>query len=296
MSLEKITSSEAIPMDRLVGEGPVLQILWVDPQRPLVGANVREPHRHDYHELFVLTDGSMQHRIDDEPVGHGPGSVLLIGRGQMHVLDEATDARGVVVRFAEEMLVGAAHQASPGWLLVRSRSCLMQPPSHERQHLEMLLRMLDEELQRPQDPRSGALQSYYLSASLLLIDRWQGAQALDVPLPQNPDVEMFQNFGRLLEAEYMRHHDAGWYADQLAISANHLAALLTGLTGRSTKKLVSDRVMTEAQRLLRHTNLTVQQVAYRLGYDDPLYFSRAFRQHVGQPPSVYREQANATAS
>jgi AraC-like DNA-binding protein len=168
---------------------------------------------------------------------------------------------------------------------------VLQPPAGEREQLEALLRMLDGELARPQDPHSGTLEAYFLSAVLLLIDRWQAAQSLEVPAAPSADVELFQRFAQLLEAEYAVHHDAAWYADQLAVSPNNLAAILGSLTGRSTKKLVSDRVMTEAQRLLRHTTLTVQQVAYRLGYEDPLYFSRAFRQHVGEPPSAYRERA-----
>ena len=35
--------------------------------------------------------------------------------------------------------------------------------------------------------------------------------------------------------------------------------------------------MLEAARLLRFTDLTVGEIAHRVGYDDPLYFSRAFK-------------------
>jgi AraC family transcriptional regulator, transcriptional activator of pobA len=54
---------------------------------------------------------------------------------------------------------------------------------------------------------------------------------------------------------------------------------------------VLDRVMSEAARLLRFTDLTVQQVALRVGYDDPLYFSRAFKRHFGDSPVAYRAQS-----
>ncbi|MCW2960664.1 MAG: transcriptional regulator, AraC family [Thermoleophilia bacterium] len=290
--LERITSVGAIPIDRLIGDGPAVQIIWVDAEHPLETGVVREAHRHDYHELFFVGSGTMEHRIDGELVRHAEGSALLVGRGQVHVLERATDLDGVVVRFSEDMLTGAAQQASPGWMLVQARSCVMEPPATERAHLTMLLRMLDDELQRAPDARSGTLQAYYLSAVLLLIARWQGEQPDDDTAGQTTELILFQSFGRLLEAEYAQHHDATWYAHQLAISPGHLASMLTRLTGRSTKKLISDRLMTEAQRLLRHTNLTVQQVAQRVGYDDPLYFSRAFRQHVGEPPSAYREHVS----
>src|SRR5688572_25182333 len=62
MSIDKVTSPGAIPLDQLVGEGPVVQILWIDAEHPVAANHAREPHRHDYHELFVLADGTMAHR------------------------------------------------------------------------------------------------------------------------------------------------------------------------------------------------------------------------------------------
>ena len=49
--------------------------------------------------------------------------------------------------------------------------------------------------------------------------------------------------------------------------------------------------MLEAARLLRFTDLTVGQVAHRVGYDDQPYFSRAFKRHVGE----WRRRPTASA-
>jgi len=46
--------------------------------------------------------------------------------------------------------------------------------------------------------------------------------------------------------------------------------------------------MLEAARLLRFTDLTIGEVAHRAGFADPLYFSRAFKRHAGEPPMAYR--------
>ena len=62
------------------------------------------------------------------------------------------------------------------------------------------------------------------------------------------------------------------------------------MTGRGTKELITDRRMLEAARLLRFTDLTVGEVAFRAGFDDQLYFSRAFKRHRGEAPTSYRER------
>jgi AraC family transcriptional regulator of arabinose operon len=46
--------------------------------------------------------------------------------------------------------------------------------------------------------------------------------------------------------------------------------------------------MREARRLLVETDLTVAEVARKVGFEDPLYFSRCFRHLTGVPPSHYR--------
>ena len=59
-------------------------------------------------------------------------------------------------------------------------------------------------------------------------------------------------------------------------------------------ELVLDRVMLEAARLLRFTTLTVGEIAFRAGYTDQLYFSRAFRRRYGAAPTDYRRAEPTT--
>lgn len=47
--------------------------------------------------------------------------------------------------------------------------------------------------------------------------------------------------------------------------------------------------MQEACKLLRSTKRTVQEIGAELGYEDPFYFSRAFRKVMGVSPRKYRD-------
>ena len=53
--------------------------------------------------------------------------------------------------------------------------------------------------------------------------------------------------------------------------------------------------MLEAARLLRFTDLTVGEIAYRVGFGDQLYFSRAFKRHSGEAPMNYRARSRGRA-
>ena len=92
-------------------------------------------------------------------------------------------------------------------------------------------------------------------------------------------MQLYRRFDRMLERDFARHHDAAHYADTLAVPPAQLSRVLAHVTGRTTKQLITDRVMLEAARLLRFTDLTVGEIAFRAGFEDQLYFSRAFKRH-----------------
>lgn len=256
------------------------------------------PHRHDYHELIWVRSGSGSHSVDGERVDAGAGTITVIGRGQVHRFDEARGIDGAVVDFSEAALfedAGVAPlgaRAVPGWLVVAGTTPTVVVPPSRAPGLEALLRALDDEARRPPDERSADLQRHLLCALLLWIDRWHDDGS---PREGGGEQRLHARFARLLERDFVRHHDAAHYADALAVPPGALARALQAATGRTTKELVLDRVMLEATRLLRFTDLAVGQVSHRCGYDDPLYFSRAFKRHEGRSPVAYRAAVRGAA-
>ena len=256
------------------------------------GAARREPHRHDYHELIWLRDGRGQHSIDGATVPVRPHTVTVIGRGQVHVFERGEDLHGAVVRFREEGLVdGGARRGTPEWLLAGQGGRTVVVPPGDAPYLDALIDALAAELQRPPDAHSPELQRHLLSTILLWIERWYDASRTERRAADDAEVQLQRRFARLLEEDFARHHDAAHYAASLGVPAAALSRALAQVTGRATKDLITERVMLEAARLLRFTDLSVGEVAHRAGFADPLYFSRAFKRRHDESPQAYREHA-----
>ncbi len=62
--------------------------------------------------------------------------------------------------------------------------------------------------------------------------------------------------------------------------------------GTSFLRLLNETRKNDACELLTRTDLSVQEIATRLGYENPANFSRAFAQATGKPPSAYRAHAH----
>jgi AraC family transcriptional activator of pobA len=275
---------DGVTLDRLAPAHPV-QVLVL---RGWSNADaVREPHRHDYHELVWVRDGSGHHVVDGERIPVQPGTAMLIGRGQVHVFEEARAVTGIALRFREEVVL----DESPGWLLAGRGGRIVRVPAAEGRRLEEIAGMLEGETRRPPDARSADLQRHLLSVALLWFERWYDAMRTEHRDADEAEVQLQRRFATLLETDFARHHDAAHYADALAVPPAALSRALARVTGRGTKDLVLDRVMLEAARLLRYGDLTIGEIAHRVGFADQLYFSRAFKRRFGLAPMAYRDAA-----
>jgi len=72
------------------------------------------------------------------------------------------------------------------------------------------------------------------------------------------------------------------------LSVSRYAALFRQLTGRSPQQYLIELRVSNARQLLRETNLSIGEVARRVGYEDALYFSRLFARYTGKSPRVFR--------
>ena len=78
-------------------------------------------------------------------------------------------------------------------------------------------------------------------------------------------------------------------ADAIFVSSFHLSHIFSQTMGTTFSEYLNDLRIRRAATLLRETDLLIKEVAYRVGYPDAAYFSRAFRKRFTQPPVVYRK-------
>jgi AraC family transcriptional regulator, transcriptional activator of pobA len=77
-------------------------------------------------------------------------------------------------------------------------------------------------------------------------------------------------------------------ARELGMTAGHLTTVVRRRTGRTVQDWIIERRMAEARNLLSDTDLSVAEVARRVGMSDPGYFSRQFRRTQGASPREWR--------
>jgi AraC-like DNA-binding protein/uncharacterized Zn-finger protein len=104
------------------------------------------------------------------------------------------------------------------------------------------------------------------------------------------EVEFIRKFSQLVEAHYTTHHNVADYADMLNITPKALSKRISRHSPKSPNDIIKERIILEAKRLLIHTTLSVKEIGYKLGYEDPAYFVRLFTNQVDASPLLFRKK------
>ena len=81
-------------------------------------------------------------------------------------------------------------------------------------------------------------------------------------------------------------------SQELGMSRVHLYKKLTAITGRSPLEFIRVIRLKRAAQLLRESQLNISEIAYSVGFNNPKYFSRYFKEEFNMLPSDYKNQTN----
>jgi AraC-like DNA-binding protein len=98
-------------------------------------------------------------------------------------------------------------------------------------------------------------------------------------------------FLMLLESNYLTVRNTDFYAGKLGISSKRLNQILKDKLDKTGMQLIHDRIILESKRLIIHSESTIKEIAYDLGFSDRPYFSRFFKKQTGQTPDEFQKQA-----
>jgi AraC family transcriptional activator of pobA len=99
-----------------------------------------------------------------------------------------------------------------------------------------------------------------------------------------------KSFKHLLEINYRTLKRPNEYANELHISTSYLNECIKHTTGLSVSQHIQERIILEAKRLLYHTDKSVKEIAFELGYADYPYFTRLFNKVVRMSALAFRNK------
>jgi AraC family transcriptional regulator, transcriptional activator of pobA len=113
--------------------------------------------------------------------------------------------------------------------------------------------------------------------------------------PRDAQARLAQAFLAQVEADFRAQPALTDRARRLRVGVPHLSRVCRAVLGRSALAVVHDRLLLEARRHLVYTSMTVQEIAYGLGFRDPAYFTRFFTERTDRTPTEYRKDVSTVS-
>lgn len=249
------------------------------------------PEQLDFYLLLFITEGTGQHMVDFRQYGYEPGTVFTIAKEQVQQFAEQYTGKGWLLAFTETFVVQYFEQQEALQQLLLFNDALVHPcfqlSGEQRQNVVSLIGHLQAEYQNPvQDRYKGGILQSCLHTLLLTLERYK--QSTLPPVAPTTHLDTFFHFKQLVEAHGFVTRNVADYADLLGCTPKKLNAITHAVVYKSAKAFINDTFLLQVKRLLVGTNLSIKEVAYKTGFDEPTNFIKYVKRYSGQLPSAFR--------
>ncbi|CAE6745636.1 MULTISPECIES: helix-turn-helix domain-containing protein [Paraburkholderia] len=255
-----------------------------------------EPHAHPaYGQVIFVRSGRGVMNLEGSSVPFEGPCALLLPTECVHGLDYEIDADRWVVTIEVAYLTqvnAKLREFIALWALPR-----MIPLSYSAEagmEFAGLIESLKQEVESDAVGHVVGTEALLTTLLLMLVRETRLDQTGNDGATRN-DVRQVDRFRKLIDEHYRENLPLQDYASMMAISLVQLRAACASAAEQSPTKMIHARIITEAKRNLIFGDMSVEQIAFWLGFADAAYFTRFFRREVGQAPSQFRLAARQQA-
>ena len=263
------------------------------------------PHVHSFYEILWFMEGEGIHTVDFIDYKVKKNTIFFLSPGQIHNFDKNVDKetntcnyRGLTIKMCNNFLrdENLGSNAILKYDIFHTFDTLPyyhldDDTAHE---LKLLVKQMEEESYKASTFGNIDILQSLLRIFLVKIHR-HGKQEGERKIDElKASHVLFVGFRRLVEKEFRRIHSVQDYAKELGVSVRTLSKSVNDCSHKTPLAFINGRIMLEAKRLVRHTNMLFRDICFELGYDDPSYFVKQFKRETGYLPSDFREADNVT--
>jgi AraC-like DNA-binding protein len=255
--------------------------------------NIGKPHRHKYYEIFIFIKGGAKHEIDFKTYNVKSHCIHFLSPGQVHQITRGDTYFGYEIIFNSDFYNGDLNEKEslPDLPFFNNNrgTPILTVNETEFNELMILVNEMKKECGYKRNI-SNAIIRALLHIFLIKCKYYFTQQPEDPFMDTEPDLLILSRFRSLIEQHFESRLTVKDYAEKMNLSPAVLNRKVKKTGGQNASEMIMDRLILEAKRLLMYTHLNNKEIAFRLNYEDPSYFSRVFKSKTGRTPSRFRAE------
>lgn len=252
---------------------------------------VQLPHGHDFYMSVLFTAGTGTHEIEFNHYLIKPGSVFMLGPGQVHTWELSDDIDGYVFFHTKEFYdLNFTYEKVdhyPFFCSLHNTPLIVL----KKAALKIIKSMFSEIVNEYHHTKLMKFSKLPSMVNILYIElsREYLPQKLrdDQNLPYLAKVRQLED---LINKNFVDIKSPGKYARLMYVSEKHLNRMVKVSLNKTTSDLITERIILEAKRMLVFSNKSIAEIIDELGYTDSAYFFRFFKKKTTLTPTVFLKQ------
>lgn len=231
--------------------------------------------------LFLKSGGGVQ-QVDNEFYELKANDVLFIREGHLNGIKSVNPDSSGFFLYVDNLLLPQIFDS--GTLLTR----FTFNPKHSTTipTMEWLLKCC-ELIYDSQEKDKGLFKEIGVSLIKAIVQKLEQSWP-DELINSNRNYEITMAFKELLHSYFLTKREVSFYANELAISENHLTRCVKNITEKTPKQHINEMLIFHSKVMLQDFSKDISGIAFELNFSDPSYFGRLFKDLTDQTPTAYR--------
>nr|WP_295872005.1 helix-turn-helix transcriptional regulator [uncultured Chitinophaga sp.] len=252
----------------------------VDPQK-----NLLLPRRSSSYFIMLIESGSVTYNLESQDYTLTDGHLLFAMPNQIFTPPAKPDDLKYFKLLFDENTLALLPQQFP-FLVNPLNTPVIALDSAAKERVIKVFGVLNQILYLDQGETDTEIMLAYLNSLLTELNSAYFKNKVPANI-LNANLSKFIEFKLAVETSLTEQPSINALAEKLALSTNSLYRIVKEYAGTSPKDYFISRLMAEAQRKLRYSDISVKELAYELGFNDPDYFSRLFKKSTGKSASEF---------
>lgn len=216
--------------------------------------------------------------------------LLLLPGSILHLNERTDDFRVRFCAFSLELFSEAAYRLDPSFFHILHEHAIIRLPDRIIEGVRNWFQMASYTYRdRGNIFRNTIIRNRLQNVLLEAFDKTQRfAPDVHSQTGTTRQADLFQRFVALVHEHCTEQREVAFYADRLCISTRYLSTIIRSVAHSTAKEFIDRSVILEIKMLLGSTELSVQEIAYRLHFPDQSYLGRFFKKHTGVSPTEFR--------
>jgi len=244
-------------------------------------------HQKNHFVLTYCIEGSFKSFIDFKEQLIGPGDVGLINPNQIHFIKPVNKkvVKAITLAFHRSFYHTLTLSANVDMLInAPQENIQVHGLRYHEDVIPLLFRSVLTEYEEQQKVTPALVQ-----LMTVLIMKVCGQSKTKKEMPKSNFI--YYSFLKLLDEKLVETHRVSDYASDLALSEKSLTRACQAVAQSTAQNIIHQKINFEAKRQLAHNQSSSKEIAYSVGFRDPIQFSKFFKQHNGLTPLEYRKKA-----